>query len=137
MTFETEQDIFRENKAISVFVNTFGGSFKKLDPKDIDFKVFDKDGVLIAYVEVKGRIKPMINAYPLPVSAKKILKLVDKRLNPVVIWCCEDGIIYGQVKKLKGEITWGGRTSREGSFNDTELMVFYEKQKGLKYIRFL
>jgi len=137
MTFETEQDLFRENKAISVFVNTFGGSFKKLDPTDIDFKVFDKEGVLIAYVEVKGRIRPMINAYPLPVSAKKVLKLVDKRLNPVIIWCCEDGIIYGQVTKLKGEITWGGRTSREGSFNDTELMVFYEKQKGLKYIRFV
>ena len=137
MTFETEQDLLREQRAISTFVNTFGGSFKKLDPYDIDYKVFDKDGNLIAYVEVKGRIRTMNRAYPLPIAAKKIVKLVDKRLSPVVIWACEDGIIYGKVNKLKGEITWGGRSPREGSSNDLELIVYYEKQKELKYIRFV
>jgi hypothetical protein len=137
MTFETEQDLKREQKAITTFVNTFGGSFQKLDPHDIDYKVFDKDGKLIAYAEVKGRIRTMHNAYPLPVAARKIVKLTDKRLNPVVIWSCEDGIIYGKVDKLKGEIKWGGRTPRDGSFNDAELMVYYEKQKALKYIRFV
>lgn len=137
MTFETEQDLIREQKAITTFVNTFGGSFKKLDPHDIDYKVFDKDGKLIAYVEVKGRIRTMYNAYPLPVAARKVVKLIDKRLNPVMIWSCEDGIIYGKVNKLRGEIKWGGRSPRDGSFNDAELMVYYEKQKELKYIRFV
>lgn len=137
MTFETEQDLKREQNAITVFVNTFKGSFKKLDPHDIDYKVFDKDGVLIAYAEVKGRIRTIHNAYPLPISAKKIIKLVDKRLNPVIIWACEDGIIYGQVNKIKGEIKWGGRTPRDNSFNDSELMIYYEKQKALKYVRFV
>jgi hypothetical protein len=137
MTFETEQDLLREQRAISTFVNTFGGSFQKLDPLDIDYKVFDKEGKLIAYVEVKGRIKTMHNAYPLPVAARKIVKLADKRLNPVVIWCCEDGIIYGKVDKLKGEIKWGGRPPRDNSFDDAELMIYYEKQKALKYIRFV
>ena len=137
MTFETEQDLLREQRAISTFVNTFGGSFKKLDPHDIDYKVFDKEGKLIAYVEVKGRIRTMHNAYPLPVAARKIVKLADKRLNPVVIWSCEDGIIYGKIEKLKGEIKWGGRSPRDNSFNDSELMVYYEKQKALKYIRFV
>jgi hypothetical protein len=137
MTFETEQDLKREHKAITTFVNTFGGSFKKLDPYDIDYKVFDKSGTLIAYVEVKGRIRTMHNAYPLPVAARKIVKLVDKRLQPVIIWSCEDGIIYGKVNKLKGEIKWGGRTPRDNSFNDSELMVYYEKQKTLKYVRFI
>lgn len=137
MTFETEQDLLREHKAITTFVNTFGGSFKKLDPHDIDYKVFDKDGNLIAYVEVKGRVRTMHNAYPLPVAARKIVKLTDKRLNPVIIWSCEDGIIYGKVDKLKGEIKWGGRSPRDNSFNDSELMVYYEKQKALKYIRFV
>jgi hypothetical protein len=33
----------------------FGGSFKKLDPQDIDYKVFDKEGNLIAYVEGQGK----------------------------------------------------------------------------------
>jgi len=137
MIFETEQDLIREKKAIETFVNVFKGSFKKLDPKDIDYKVFDKDKNLIAYVEVKGRIKTIYNAYPLPVSARKLVKLIDKRLNPVVIWACEDGIIYGKANKLKGDIRWGGRFPREDSFNDEELMVYYEKQKELKYIRYV
>lgn len=137
MTFETEQDLRREHKAIETFVNTFGGSFQKLDPYDIDYKVFDKQGKLIAYAEVKGRIKTMHNAYPLPVAARKAVKLTDKRLNPVMIWSCEDGIIYGKVDKLKGEIKWGGRPPRDDSFNDNELMIYYDKQKALKYIRFV
>lgn len=136
MIFETDQDLKREQKAITTFVDTFGGSFKKLDPLDVDYKVFDKDGNLIAYAEVKGRNKPLRDAYPLPVAARKVVKLVDKRLIPVIIWSCEDGIIYGKVDKLKGEIKWGGRTQRENSFHDLELMVFYDKQKSLKYIRF-
>lgn len=136
-TFETEQDLIREKKAIELFVKIFGGSYKKLDPLDIDYKIFDKNGNLIAYAEVKGRIKSMSAAYPLPISAKKIVKLIDKRLIPVIIWSCEDGIIYGIADKLKGEIMWGGRTPRKDSFNDEELMIYYEKQKDLKYVRFV
>ena len=137
MTFETEEDLRREKKAIETFVNTFGGSYKKLDPHDIDYKIFDKDKNLIAYAEVKGRIRTMRSAYPLPVAVRKITKLADKRLNPVLIWSCDDGIIYGKVNMLKGEIKWGGRTPRDNSFNDSELMVYYDKQKELKYVRFV
>ena len=135
-TFETEQDLIREKKAIELFVKTFGGSFKKLDPLDIDYKIFDKDGNLIAYAEVKGRLRNMRMAYPLPLAARKLVKLIDKRLTPVLIWACEDGIIYGKANKLKGEIKWGGRSPREDSTNDAELMVYYDKQKEFKYVRF-
>jgi hypothetical protein len=137
MTFETEQDLIREKKAIQTFVNMFGGSFKKLDPNDIDYKVFNKDGELIAYAEIKGRIRMMRSAYPLPVAARKLVKLTDKRLVPVIIWACEDGIIYGKADKLKGEIRWGGRAPRVNSYNDAELMVYYDRQKELKYIRYV
>jgi hypothetical protein len=136
-TFETENDLLREKKAIELFVSIFGGSYKKLDPNDIDYKIFDKDKNLIAYAEVKGRIRTMKTAYPLPIAARKLVKLIDKRLTPVVIWACEDGIIYGKADKLKGEIKWGGRPPRDGSFNDAELMVYYDKQKELKYIRYV
>jgi len=85
---------------------------------------------------VKGRIRTMRDAYPLPIAAKKLVKLIDKRLSPVLIWCCEDGIIYGKANKLYGEIKWGGRPPRKDSFADNEMMVYYEKQKELKYIRF-
>jgi hypothetical protein len=137
MTFETEVDLIREKKAIELFVSIFGGSYKKLDPHDIDYKVFDKDKNLIAYAEVKGRIRTMNAAYPLPLSAKKLVKLIDKRLAPVLIWACEDGIIYGKANKLQGEIKWGGRPPRDGSFSDAEMMVYFDKQKELKYIRYV
>jgi hypothetical protein len=135
--FETDQDLIREKKAIEIFVKVFDGSFKKLDPYDVDYKVFDKEKNLIAYAEVKGRIKTMREAYPLPISVKKLIKLIDKRLVPVIIWACEDGIIYGKADKLIGQIKWGGRAPREGSSNDAELMAYYDKQKEFKYVRYL
>jgi hypothetical protein len=134
--FETEEDLRREKKAIEIFVNTFGGSYQKLDPLDIDFKIFDKDKKLIAYAEVKGRIRSIRDAYPLPMSARKLVKLMDKRIAAVVIWSCDDGIIYGVANKLVGQIKWGGRLARTSSSNDEELMVYYEKQRALKYVRF-
>ncbi len=137
MTFETEANLVREKKAIELFVSIFGGSFKKLDPHDIDYKVFDKDNNLIAYAEVKGRVRTIRGAYPLPVSAKKVVKLIDKRLAPVLIWACDDGIIYGKANKLHGDVKWGGRPPRDGASNDNELMVYYDKQKELKYIRYV
>jgi len=136
MIFETEEDLEREKKAISLFVNTFGGSFKKLDRLDVDYKIFDKDGNLIAYAEVKGRIRVIRDAYPLPIAARKVLKLTDKRITGVIIWACDDGIIYGKTDKLVGQVRLGGRKPREGSYNDDELMVYYEKQDGVMYVRY-
>ena len=118
----------REKKAITTFVNTFRGSFKKLDPLDVDYKIFDKNKNLIAYVEVKDILNTMYSSYPLSIDAKKIVKLVDKRLCGVVIWNCDDGIIYGKVNNIKGEIMF--------SHDNSELIIFYNKQKQLKYIRF-
>lgn len=134
--FETEEDRKREQRAIETFVSVFGGSYKKLDPLDIDYKVFDKDGNLISYVEVKGRIRTIASAYPLCVSVEKLVKLMKKRLNPVILWACEDGIIYAKVDDLVGTIKMGGRKKREGAYNDIELMAYYEKQKPMKYVRF-
>lgn len=136
MIFERQEDLDREKKAISLFVNTFGGSFKKLDPLDVDYKVFDKDGNLIAYAEVKGRIRTLRDAYPLPIAIRKLVKLNDKRITGVVIWACDDGIIYGRIDKIYGDIRWGGRDPRLESINDNELMAYFDKQKYLRYIRY-
>ena len=57
MRFEQEADLKRERHAIERFVSLFSGSFEKLGPNDVDFKVFDKDKQLIAYAEVKGRTR--------------------------------------------------------------------------------
>ena len=136
MIFENDKDLEREKEAITLFVSVFGGSFKKLDPLDIDYKIFDKDGKLIAYAEVKGRKRNIRNAYPLPISAAKVTKLAAKRLAPVLVWACDDGIIYGNANKLEGTIKWGGREPRPGAVNDSEIMVYYDKQKELKYVRY-
>jgi hypothetical protein len=136
MRFENDKDLSREKKAIDFFVNRFEGSYKKLDPNDVDYRVYDKIGKLIAYAEVKGRYRTLEEAYPLPVAARKVVKLCDKRLNPVIIWACDDGIIYGKPTEIKGEVRWGGRKPREGAVNDQELMIYYPKQKTFRYFKF-
>ena len=132
MIFETDTDILREKKAIDLFVSIFGGSYKKLDPQDVDYKLSDDRGQLIAYVEVVGRIRNMKTSYPLPITLSKLNKLIDKRLNPVIVWACDDGIIYAEATKLEGVIKWGGLPPR-----DDEMMVYYDKQKTMKYVRYV
>ena len=134
--FEKEEDRDRELKAIKKFVGRFKGSYEKLDPFDIDYRVYDTDKNLIAYVEVKGRLREMAEAYPLPISATKVTKLCAKRLNPVIIWACEDGIIYAKVSDIIGEVRWGGRSPRKDSYSDEELMLYYPKQKTFKYLKY-
>lgn len=119
-------------KGIQTFVSIFGGSFKKLDPGDVDYKVFDASGALIAYAEVCYRPTSMRLAYPLPVPATKVVKLISKRIPSVVIWVCEDGIIYGRVEHIAGTARYGSAPA----MYDKELMVYYDKQRWLKYVRF-
>ena len=57
MTFETEEEKRIQKKAIEVFVNTFGGTYQKLDASDVDYKIFDKNKNLIAYAEISGRVR--------------------------------------------------------------------------------
>lgn len=117
-----------ESKAITTFTNLFSGSFKKLSPGDIDFKVFDKSNTLIAYAEVCVKRMPIRSSYPLSVDAEVLVRLIGKRLNPVLIWHCEDGIIYARAEQLVGT----ARMSSNG-----ELVIYYDKQKSMKYIRFI
>ena len=127
MIFETEEDKRREAKAIDKFVSLFGGSYQKLGPTDIDYKVFDKNNKLITYVEVRGRVRSMRDAYPLPIDLSKLVKLHEKRLNPVIIWSCDDGIIYGQVNKIVGEVSCN---------SSGDIMAYYDKQRAFKYVRY-
>lgn len=132
MTFESGSEKVLQKKAIELFVSVFGGSYKKLDPNDVDCRIFDKNGALIAYAEIKIRPRTMKMAYPLPIEARKLVKLVDKRLAPVIIWACEDGIIYGKPNLLSGEVKWGGIPP-----HNNELIVYYDKQKEFKYVRYV
>lgn len=136
MRFENKKDLDREEKAINMFVSLFKGSYNKLGKNDIDFEVLHNDKV-ISYVEVKGRLRPLRDAFPLPIAVRKLVKLSDKRINPVIIWACEDGIIYSKVKDLEGVIKYSGRKPREGSSNDLELMAYYDNNDNFKIIKYI
>jgi hypothetical protein len=131
MRFESKSDLERELKCIEFFCNMFNLTFKKLSENDIDYCLYQNEEI-IAYVEIKGRNRNILNAYPLPIAGRKLIKLQDKKINPIIIWDCYDGIIYGKTELIEGKIRVGGRKPRENSTNDIELMAYYEKQLGLK-----
>ena len=130
MRFENKADLDRELRCIEFFCNTFGLTYTKLGENDIDFSLY-KNGELICYAEVKGRNKDILEAYPLPIACRKLVKLQDKRINPVIIWACYDGIIYGKTKDIEGKTRTGGRNPRENSINDIEFMAYFTKQSKL------
>ena len=138
MRFEKQTDLQREMKAIKLFTDGFKGGFIKLGQNDIDFTVLDGNHTVIAYAEVKGRNKTMQDAFPLPIAARKIVKRMDKSktVEPIVIWACLDGIIYGRIKKLGGVLKVGGRMPREHAANDIEAMVYYYETADLKKIKY-
>ena len=138
MRFEKQTDLQREKKAIQLFVGNFNGRYIKLGGNDIDFTILKKDGTVIGYAEVKGRNRKIEDAFPLPVAARKIVKLMDKskKVEPVIIWACLDGIIYGKIKELGGVLKVGGRKPREHAANDIEAMVYYYETADLKKIKY-
>lgn len=136
MRFETPEDLNRELRAVLSFIDSFRGTYKKLGENDIDYLVL-LHGIPLCYVEVKGRKRNISDAYPLPLAARKAVKLSDKGLCPIILWACDDGIIYGEIRKLYGSFRWGGRKPRKGSTNDGELMIYYSPQKELKHINYI
>ena len=133
--FEKQIDLERENKAADFFCNIFGYDKNKLDKNDIDFEILE-EGNFKFYLEVKGRIKNIKDAYPLPVSVKKLTKMQDKKKQCVILWACNDGIIFSRIEKLVGEIKVGGRIPRQGAVNDIEYMAYFNKADNLKEIKY-
>jgi hypothetical protein len=133
--FETQKDLELEDKAAETLCNKFGLNKKKLGRNDIDFEIFSDD-VFVFYLEVKGRKKNIDEAYPLPVSVKKLTKLYDKKKPTVILWACNDGIIFSRTEKLKGDLRVSGRPPREGSIDDREFMAYFNKSNNLKQIKY-
>ena len=119
-----------KEKAILKFTERFEGSHKSLGPSDVDYRVYDKQGNLIAFALVIPTDKEIKSCYPLQVSLNNLSKLSLKRLNPVIIWACLDGIMNGKINSISGTVSWQG-TSELSS----ELVVMYPKQKTFNYAR--
>ena len=135
MRFENKNDLLREFNAINFLCEKYKLNYVKLDENDIDYQLYKGDKI-IGYVEVKGRNKDIKDAYPLPVACRKLVKLCDKKLNPIVVWACYDGLIIGKIEQLKGITKIGGRKPREGSSNDIELMTYFNRDEKIIEIFF-
>lgn len=135
MRFESKNDLLREFNAINFLCEKYKLNYVKLDENDIDYQLYKGDKI-IGYVEVKGRNKDIKDAYPLPIACRKLVKLCDKKLNPIVVWACYDGLIIGKIEQLKGITKIGGRKPREGSSNDIELMTYFNRDEKIIEIFF-
>ena len=124
--FEQDQDINKEKKAVELYLRRIGGSYKKLSPDDVDFRIIGENKSTIGYAEVSVLDTEMKDSFPLMVQARKIIKLRDKRLHAVMIWSCIDGIYHLPIEGLVGRATW----SDEG-----ELMLSFDNKKLFKYVR--
>tara|TARA_Y100001937_G_scaffold20569_1_gene28703 strand:+ start:2362 stop:2760 length:399 start_codon:yes stop_codon:yes gene_type:complete len=124
--FEVDQDIAKEKKAIELYLRRLGGSYKKLSPSDVDFRILGENKSVIGYAEVKVLNTEMKESFPLTVEARKIIKLRDKRLHAVMIWSCIDGIWYLPIEGLTGTASWS---------EDGELMLKFDNKKIFKYVR--
>jgi len=118
----TQSNEYREKLAIETYVGMIGGSYQKIDSC---YKIYDSTGDLIAYADVVIRYRTIRNSYPLPIVARNLIKVLDKRLSPMVIWSCEDGILYGKIEDLSGSIIYDG----------DDYVVYFDKTKKIKYLR--
>ena len=131
MRFERQKDIDRENKAMRAIAKRYDWQYKKLGAHDVDFYIQD-----IGYLEVKGRNRGIKNAFPLPLAERKYKKLIEKPLNSIIVWSCFDGLIYADLSKLTFTKRIGGRTPRNGSSNDIEMMYYIPNQQELSFLKF-
>ena len=135
MSFESAEDLDRKKKAARIFVNIFGGSFSALSVLDTDFKILDKERNLISYAEVvvmKGKYSQSMSLH---VSVSRLSKLCNKRLNPVVIWSFDDGIVYAKVVNISGKLSWKNLPWKASNPSTNELVAEFKQDKNFKYER--
>jgi hypothetical protein len=116
MRFETKEDLEREREIMDRICK----DAIKLGDNELDFEIKDK-----AYVEIKSaNCKHNTPSFYL-VSLIKLTKLQEysKRLPTYLFIQWTDKLNYINFKDIRGNLEPNGRTPREGSSNDQELMV--------------
>ena len=116
MRFETKEDLKREREIMDRICK----DAIKLGDNELDFEIKDK-----AYVEIKSaNCKHNTPSFYL-VSLIKLTKLQEysKRLPTYLFIQWTDKLNYINFKDIRGNLEPNGRTPREGSSNDQELMV--------------
>ncbi len=116
----------REGVAVQTIATIFGVIPQRITFDDTDYRLTDKQLVVHGYLEVVPVFKRIYDAYPLPISVKKLSRLFEKRLNPIILWSLDDGIIYAPATTIRGEIL----------VHQKELMAYFDKTKEFKYIKY-
>ena len=128
--FETQEDLDRERKAIELFAKHYKVKPVKLGEYDIDF-LCTRNGIGVMLVEVKGKKANTTDIKDFVVAQRKFIKLSTeakkRRVLPVLIWACYDGIVVCENIHLANKTSYfGGRKPRKGSANDREEMLRYD-----------
>ena len=75
--FENKDNLIREERALKKWINGSHMNYQKLGMHDVDFRVYSEKSKTYAYVEIKGRHRNIDDAFPLPIAARKLVKLYD------------------------------------------------------------
>jgi hypothetical protein len=128
MRFETKEDLEREREIMDRICK----DAIKLGDNELDFIIKDK-----AYVEIKSaNCKHNTPSFYL-VSLIKLTKMQEysKRLPTYLFIQWTDKLNYINFKDIRGNLEPNGRTPREGSLNDQELMVHVDPKLFRTYNR--
>ena len=116
MRFETNEDIERERKIMDrIYKDAI-----KLGDYELDFLIKDK-----AYIEIKSYNYKHNDLQFIFISLIKLVKMQEysKKLPTYLFIQWTDKLTYINFKDITGHIKTNGRTPREGSSNDQELMI--------------
>ena len=116
MRFETNEDIERERKIMDrIYKDAI-----KLGDYELDFLIKDK-----AYIEIKSYNYKHNDLQFIFISLIKLVKMQEysKKLPTYLFIQWTDKLTYINFKDIRGHIEPNGRTIRNGSTNDQELMV--------------
>jgi len=116
MRFETNEDIERERKIMDRICK----DAIKLGDYELDFLIKDK-----AYIEIKSYNYKHNALQFIFISLIKLVKMQEysKKLPTYLFIQFTDELTYINFKDIRGHIKTNGRTPREGSTNDQELIV--------------
>ena len=116
MRFETKEDLERERE----IMNRICKDAIKLSDNELDFLIKDK-----AYIEIKSANCKHNTPQFYLISLIKLVKMQEynKRLSTYLFIQWTDKLTYINFKDITGHIKTNGRTPREGSTNDQELIV--------------
>ena len=116
MRFETKEDLERERKIMDRICK----DAIKLGDYELDFLIKDK-----AYIEIKSYNYKHDALQFIFISLIKLVKMQEysKKLPTYLFIQWTDKLTYINFKDITGHIKTNGRTPREGSTNDQELIV--------------